>query len=159
MKKFIFFSAIALLIFATMSCEKDEQNNEKQKALVADTYRAKGYVLFIAGACRGNGVYIEVVSPKPIGKEGHARYYSSGEKRWNEVHYKNAILVPHFYKVNLPFELSKEGTFLDFEYREYKDPADWHFFESSSFCTMDQIPSPATTCIITKIISHKSPKE
>lgn len=148
MKKIFFLSAIALLIFATEGCDKDEK---------FEVYEAEGYVLGITGPCFGNGLYIEVTTPKGgIGKKGIFNVYRNEDNTtWN---YENAIHVPHFDKVNLPVELMKKGTILHFQYREYAPDKDYHYFAHEEFCTMDKIPPTSNTYIITKIISSKPKK-
>ncbi len=148
MKKLILFSALALLIFATLGCEKEDKQ---------PLYQAKGYVLGATSPCEGNALYIEIINPKGIGKKGTFKsVYGKNNPQWN---YNNAIGVPHFDKVNLPPELMKKGTFLHFEYREYNPEKDQHYFQYDGFCTFDKIPPTATYYVITKIISYKINKK
>ncbi len=147
MKKIILFSALVLLIFATISCKKEEKLPKNE---------AKGYVLGKTTICEGNALYIEVTTPKGIGKKGTFKsLWGKNNPTWN---YENAIGVPHFDKVNLPVELMKKGTFLHFEYREYDPDKDFYYFEYEQPCFANHIPPTANTYIITKIISSKPKK-
>ncbi len=127
-------------------CEEENKDETLPK------YEAKGYVLGMTGLCEGNGVYIEVATPKGIGKKGVFKF----GVRENEQKYKNAIRVPHFDKVNLPVELMQEGFFLHFQYRKYNPDKDRDYFSGNELCLWDNIPPTANTYIVTKIISHKS---
>ncbi len=146
--KNIFLSiVIALLLSAMIGCEKDEKPIRNE---------AKGYVLGVTGPCLGNALYIEIETPKKIGKKGTFNaFWSKDNPNWN---YENAIGVPLFDKVNLPVELMKAGTFLHFEYRKYDPDNDLHYFVHKQICTMDQIPPNVNTYIITKIISFRPKK-
>ncbi len=60
-----------------------------------------------------------------------------------------------FDKINLPFELMKEGIFLHFQYRKYNPKKDSHYFDYDEHpCLAIYGAPPANTYIVTKIISH-----
>lgn len=146
MKNIILLSAVALWLLAIGGCEKTE---------TLPPYQAKGTVLGITGPCRGNGTYIEVEIPKNIGKES---YFFPDLDKNDITNCKNAICVPHFYKVDLPIELQEKGTWLHFEYRKYNKKTDEYLFQHKEHCTFEQGPPAANIYIITKIISSKTKK-
>ncbi len=147
MKKTILFSALVLFLSVMGGCEKDDK-----KPFI---YKAEGYVLGKTEVCTGNGLYIEVTKPKIIGKKGAFTVLKFPKF---QITYNNAIRVPFFDKVNLPIEAMEVGTSLHFEYRKYDPNKDFHYFQHDENCTIYKIP-PATTYIITKIISYKNPKK
>ncbi len=144
MKKVTFLIALFLSIGIAGCDDKADVKEEK-----LPPYEAKGYVLGVTGGCEGNAVYIEVTNPKGIGKKGIFKHRGQNAT-WS---YENAIGVPHFYKLGLPNELMKKGTFLHFKYREYDYEKDSHYFEYEHPCFTDKIPPTANYYIITEIIS------
>jgi len=79
------------------------------------------------------------------------------EKFWD----LQAISVPLFNRIGLPVELMEEGTWLHFEYREFtEEEKNRRLFEPDEpvICLMNQIPPPANTYMITRIIAHKTSK-
>lgn len=143
-KLFLMMPFLFLVMGMMSGCEKDEPTPH---------YEAKGRVLGATDGCYGHAVYIEVESPKGIGKKG-----SFSNAGWE---YENAISGPYFDRVNLPSELMKEGTWLHFEYREMtEEDGKRRLFEPDEliFCPANIIPPYATVYIITKIINHKITK-
>ncbi len=149
MKAKLCFLVLLFLSLGIAGCDNDESKNE-----ILPKYQAKGYVLGITGPCEGNALYIEVTTPQGIGKKG--TFQHAGHRDEPIWKYRNAIGVPHFFKVDLPIDLMKKGTFLHFEYREYNHKKDSHYFDYDGVCTADKIPPTANYYIITKIISSKT---
>ncbi|MBP5473335.1 MAG: hypothetical protein J6X92_01080 [Bacteroidales bacterium] len=143
--KVLLFTIISLcLLIGGEGCEKE----------TLPPNQAKGIVLGPTGPCQGYALYIEVVVPKGIGREGKDISAGSG-RTWS---YNNAIAVPLFDKIGFPVELMEEGTWLHFEYREFtEEEKHMGFFspEETVVCLWDNIPPPANYYMITRIIAHK----
>ncbi|WP_436415499.1 hypothetical protein [Petrimonas sp.] len=145
--KIIIFVTILFFLLAVLGCEKEE---------ILPPHQAQGVVMARTDGCYGGGIYIEVSNPKGIGKEGS---FPGGDFPSLMKDYKNAIKVPYFHRVNLPEELEKNGTWLHFEYREItEEDIKQRLFDPlfiPKICPMHIGPPPATSLVITKIISHK----
>ena len=143
-QKIILWISTLLLLTAGAGCKKE----------TLPPNQAKGKVLGPTGPCQGYALYIEVENPKGIGLEGKGIPAGSG-RTWT---YRNAISVPLFNRIGLPVELMEEGTWLHFEYREMtEEEKNRKLFQPDEpvICLMNQIPPPANTYMITKIIAHK----